>query len=152
MTLDASKPAETSFGSELPAIERETRQEINEILASIGALGAVSTKSDVVLSVGQATLVTGVDVSAVGFEFVFLSAGAAETLTNITGGSHGQVKFIIFEDSNVTFEKNVTKFMLNSLDDLTGDEDDILVLINRGGIPGSAEGKWIELHRQIRID
>lgn len=153
MTLDASKPSDaTAFGYQLPGYQRETRQAVNDILAAIATLGAVATVADIELTAGQSLLVVGTDVVAIGLEVVFLSATGAETLTNITGGSNGQIKILIFEDDNITIEKDVTKFMLNSEGDFAGETDDILVLINRGGVAGASNGKWLELLRQVRID
>lgn len=155
MTLDATLPSSSeSTVSDLGAIGRETRTQVNANLAAIGGLGAITTVTAVPLEAAQATLITGTDVTAVPSEVLLISSDTVETLTDITLGTEGEIKILHFADSNVTLEKADAKFKLNSMGayaDFDADADDIIALLNIGG-DGAGAGYWLELYRNVRVD
>ena len=150
MTLDASKPADTNLVSELPAYQRETRAAVNILEDAIALLGAVATVTRLQVTAGQTTIVIGTDLTAIAYEVVFISGTGIAALTDITGGSEGQMKFFIFLDANVSFVRDLTKIALNqpavvtSFGNHTGD---VLCLVNVGGNGSTVDGYWKEVFR-----
>jgi len=113
--------------------------------------GAVINVSEVVLSVGQTQLY----VADRPINSIFLSASAAESISDIAGGRNGYLLFVISMDDNVTIECDATKIMLNSAPagtDLVLAQYDVLALINYGGNPDIlVNGYWQEIFRTIKV-
>jgi hypothetical protein len=112
---------------------------------------AIFRVSDVAVSAGQTEL-QGTDIP---IDVMFLSAGAAESISDISGGRNGYLMFLIATDGNVTIEDDAAKISLNVLPeetDLAMAQHDILALVNRGGDPDAAvDGYWQELFRTIKV-
>ena len=148
MALDTTKPADNEFASAIAAYIRENRVAINAF--SVGEGFAAST---LVVAPGTVTLAVGVDLQNAGFESVTVTGTGAAILTNITGGTHGQVKTFVFQDNNVDWTRSATRlngtFLLNQPPgDFQPTQDDILTLMNINGDPSTGNnGYWIELYR-----
>lgn len=152
MTLDASEPSAVRLVSELPAYIRETRAGVNAVTAGTGL-----AVTDLALT-GETSLTVGTELSAVGHELVFASSTGASILATILGGTHGQLKTFIFEDTAIEITDGVAsagKFYLNHLPALSNfapEEHDVLCVINVDGDGGvSDHGYWKELYRTISV-
>ena len=151
MTVDASKPLDTEFGSNIPAYLRETRAQANAAELIAGGAG-LPVQSDVDLTPGQTTLVVGTHVSEAALDIVHLDAAAAEIVQLITHGTGGQVKVIVAEGNNVTIRHDGVNITLNGNDNLPMQTNDVLVLVNIGGAgDGVTNGNWVETSRVIRV-
>jgi hypothetical protein len=156
MALNASLPSDTtSFVSDLGSIGRETRAALNALETVVNGISGSASVSEVALTAGQTVLIIGTDIGNVQLEVIYLSSDTTETLVNFTKGTNGQLKIIYFVDANVTIEKLVTKFNLNSsgsFADFEGSAGDILALVNIDGDPTISEnGYWQEAWRTPKI-
>jgi hypothetical protein len=150
--LDVNKPTDQEIVSAIPSFIREDRAAINA--ASAGA-GFGSTSLNV--AGGATFLSVGVDLLAVGYEVIFVVGFGVSTLISIHGGTEGQIKTFVFQDSNVKLTDGVKsngKFYLNqlpALGDFEPQQDDIITVVNKGGDGASVYGYWKELYRCISI-
>jgi len=156
MTLNALLPADTDLVSSLAEYERETMAGVNSLEALIAALGAVAAVTRYVCVGGQTTIPVGgaSGLSEVSMELVLLSGTGVAAITDITGGTEGQMKFFLMLDTNVSFVRDVTKIALNqpaSIAQFGGYLGDILALSNINGAPATPlDGYWNELFRTPR--
>jgi len=154
MALNANRPTDQAPVSELPSYIREDRAEINAVTTGSGF-----TVTDLVVDGGATSLTIGHELSAVGHEIIFATCLTAAELATILGGTHGQLKTIIFGDNNIDMRDGLKadgKFYLNQLPALglfnpMPDVDDILCLVNVGGDGAGAHGYWRELYRTISV-
>jgi len=154
MTLDVSRPFDTEFVSQLPLFIRETRVEVN----TIGAGGATA-QTNLTIGAGVTSLSVGTDLSVVGLETIVVTGTGIAALETILGGSDGQIKIFIFQDTNVDLVNwNVHdtsgKFLLNHLPvgvNFTPKQDDVIALRNVSGDGAADHGYWLELYRTIRV-
>ena len=156
MTLDATKPTDTNLVSELPGYQRETRAAVNSLEALLAAAGSVASVTRYVCTGGQTTIAVGgtSGLSELPLELVLISGTGVAAITDITGGTEGQMKFFLFLDTNVTFVRDVSKIALNqpaTVLTFGGYAGDILALSNINGNPGTPiDGYWNELFRTPR--
>ena len=155
MTLDATKPIDQELISALPAYIRADRAEINAIsLSGTGAVGAQTLDIS-----GATTLTIGTELSEEGFETIVISnTGAPCAMTAFLGGIQGQVKMLVFQDTNIDITDSNTKangtFHLNLAPaggDYSPAVDDILTLVNIGGDGAGDSGYWREVDRAANI-
>lgn len=153
MTLNANEPLDSRMVSELPAYVRETRAALNAI-SGAGNVGV----SDLAVALGSTSLVIGTDLGSYGFDIVIISGTGISTIQTILGGSEGQVKVFVFQDTNVRFVDGNAKaggvFYLNHLpagSNFDPQQDDILALVNIGGDGASIYGYWKELYRTLSL-
>ncbi len=150
MTLDATLPSDTTtVASGYAGIMRETRAQVNTNIASIGALGAVTTVSTVTIN-GQTTLTTGTDVTAVPLELVIITAVGSETLNNILDGTEGQIKIFWLLGGSLTFADDDTKLSNNGDANFAAATGDVIAYVNKNGGGGTTDGYWHELFRTVR--
>ena len=153
MTLDITKPTDQCLVSEIPGYIRENRVAINAFESG----DAEYTTTIINLSTGTTTLVVGTDIANVDMEIILISALGACVLENITGGTAGQIKIFVMQDSDISFTDGVKsegKFYLNQLPALTdfnAAQDDTLALVNVGGDGVSNSGYWKEFNRQLSV-
>jgi len=150
MTLDATKPTDIEEISSHASYIREARAEINDFTSSIDF-----DQTDLTISAGVTSLAVGIDLSVAKLEVVNVDADAVVNIANITGGSAGQIKVFIAEDSNVMFTHNATGetsgvIRLNQPAHVTEynlSQGDVFVLCNVGG----SNGYWKELFRTLYV-
>ena len=102
-----------------------------------------------VLGAGETTLAVGTDLGDVPIEVVLFSSVGAEALGSVTNARSGQFKVFVMTNSNITFTHNDSYFDLNGAADLGAVVDDVLCLLNIGGVPGVDEGYWLEVFRTL---
>lgn len=154
MTLNANEPADQRLVSELASYIREARAAINNISGS-GNVGV----STVAVAAGAISLSIGTELSSDSIEVVIMSGVGAATLATILGGTQGQIKLIIFQDSNVDLadgnDKSGGKFYLNHLPAASNfgpQQDDVIALVNVAGDAGATtNGYWKELFRTLSV-
>ncbi len=153
MSLAANEPTDQRMVSELPYYIRETRAAVN---ATSGSGNVGNTVLSV--AVGATSLSVGTELGSYGVETIKCSGVGVATLTAISGGTEGQVKVFIFQDTNVRFTDSVLKsggtFYLNQLPsggNFNPQQDDVIALINIGGDGGSVGGYWKELYRTLSL-
>ncbi len=150
--LDTSKPTDQVMVSELPAYIRADRMTINALEAENNV-----TTTNLSVSTGQTSLVVGVGLSDALIETVFISGIGAAVIDQIRGGIDGQVKIFIFQSSVVGFKdgpKTLGQIYLNQLPVLStfsAQQDDVLVLVNKGGNGSTEYGYWKEIWRQLSV-
>jgi hypothetical protein len=157
MTLDATKPTDQEVVAQLPYWIRQTRAEVNSIIAIVA--GDFYDYNVVTLTAGTTTIDITTHLTDGNIEAIRLAADGACTLTGLTGGEAGQIKVFVFVDSNITLTDGAKDtnghFYLNQLPALSNfdaDVDDILALINIGGDGGvTTNGYWKELWRQVSV-
>jgi hypothetical protein len=138
--IDDTTPDGSELGSELATLLKEARQQINLLWASIGTTG-VTPRIDEVLTTNT------FDVGGVQFQTVFISAGIATDLTDITGAYDGQLVLLRATNANVTVKHNAAKIVLNGAIDFSMAVGDWLLLMNYGGDGSIIDGVWIEVTR-----
>jgi len=153
MTLDTTKPNDQELVSDLPSFIREDRAAINAIVGS-NSFGY----TDLDIAVGTTTLVVGTDLGANGLEVIKVTGLGLADISAITGGSEGQIKVLIFQDTNINIVDGNARaggvFYLNHLPVLSNfepDQDDILAVVNIGGDGAATPGYWKELFRTISV-
>lgn len=153
MTLDPNKPTDQESVSLLPSYIREDRAVINSISGG-NDVGA----TDLVVAAGSTSLVIGTDVGAFGFESVKVTGVGISTLLTMLGGTEGQVKVLVFQDTNVRITdgnvKSGGRFYLNQLpaaSDFEPQQDDVIAFVNVDGDGGSTYGYWKELYRTLSL-
>jgi len=152
MTVDASVPLDSVFGSLIASYVRETREFANELEAAIGLAVAPPTQSDVDMTPGQTALIVGSHLSAVAVQVCHINSATAETVGSITFGDGGQVVVFVAEGNNVTIGHDGVNITLNGDDDLPLQTNDVLVLANVGGAgDGVTDGNWVEVARSLRV-
>ena len=152
MSLDPNQPTDQVVSSEWPSWIRAMAVAINAVTA-----GAGFTVTNLVVDGGATSLTIGHELSAVGHEVIFASCLTGATLATILGGTDGQIKTFIYEDSAVDMLDGVKsdgKFYLNeavALVTFLPELDDVLCLVNVGGDGALAYGYWKELYRSISL-
>lgn len=153
MTLTANEPTDQRLVNELASYIRENRAAINAITAS-GNVG--NTALDVPF--GTTSLTVGSELGTYGLESVKVTGLGIATLTSIIGGTEGQIKIFIFQDTNVRLTDGNLKsgglFYLNQLPaggDFNPQQDDIIAMVNIGGDGASVNGYWKELYRTLSL-
>lgn len=138
--IDDTTPDGSELGSEIATLLKEARQQINLLWSSIGMTG-VTPRIDEVLTTNS------FDVGGVQFQTVFISAGIATDLTDITGAYDGQLIALRATNANVTVKHNASKIVLNGAIDFSLATGDWLILMNYGGDGNTVNGTWIEVTR-----
>lgn len=154
MTLNVNEPTDQRMISELPAYIREDRAAINAVSLSANSLGVTELE----VAAGAVSLSIGTELGNFGHEIVEISGAGISTLLTILGGTNGQVKLFVFEDTNVRFTDSISKangtFYLNHLpagSNFEPQQDDILALVNIGGDGSTIQGYWKELYRTLSL-
>jgi len=153
MSLDPSKPSDQALVSELAGYIREDRTAINALSggSSIGF-------TNLTVAAGTTSLSVGTELGAYGVEVVKVTGSGLSDIATILGGTEGQIKIFIFQDSNVDLVdgnlKSDGKFYLNHLpagSDFEPALDDVIALVNIGGDGASTYGYWKELFRTLSV-
>jgi hypothetical protein len=151
MTLDITKPTDEEIVSMLPYWIRQTRAAVEDTPGSEVAF----TELDI--SAGTTSLAVGTDLKDADIEVVTVNSTGAIILATIIGGTKGQLKILIFQNSQVSIIDGVKsdgKFYLNQLPALSNFNaliDDVLAIVNVGGDGSSNNGYWKEVWRQISV-
>ena len=152
MTLAANEPTDQRLVNELPSYIREDRAAINA-LSGDGNVG----NTDLNVTLAATSLSVGTELGTYGLETIKCTGLGIATLLSILGGSEGQVKIFIFQDTNVRLTDSMTKlngtFYLNQLPaggDFNPQADDVIAFVNIGG-DGSVSGYWKELYRTLSL-
>ena len=148
MTVDATIPTGSTLASDLPALLREERSEINSLWSAVAAVGGAATYESLNMGVGE----TELELTGAGMVHVMaLGAAGAVNLTTISGGMEGQLLLIKGTDANVTVKYGASTIDLNGALDYLMANKDFLLLLNEGGDPETAvDGTWIEVLRTLR--
>jgi len=148
-----TKPTDQEIVSLLSSYIRANRVAINAIVGSDN-FGV----TELVVAAGATSLSIGTELSADGIEVAITSGLGLAILETILGGTEGQIKIFIFQDTNVDItdgnDKSVGKFYLNHLpagSDFAPDIDDVLVVVNIGGDGAATYGYWKELYRTLSV-
>ena len=150
--MDATKPTDTEQVSALPIYIREVRAAVNSISGS-GNVGV----TNLAILPGATSLTVGTDISRDGYEAVIVSAAVAVNISNIYGGTNGQIKVFVFTDNNVGIVDGLAlggALYLNQLPALStfnAQTNDVLVLMNIGGDGATNHGYWKEIQRQLAV-
>ena len=150
--MDATKPTDTEQVSALPAYIREVRAAVNSISGS-GNVGV----TNLAIPPGATSLTVGTDIGRDGYEAVIVSAAVAVNISNIYGGTNGQIKVFVFTDNNVGIVDGLAlggALYLNQLPALStfnAQTNDVLVLMNIGGDGATNHGYWKEIQRQLAV-
>jgi hypothetical protein len=151
--MDTTKPLDTVLASELAAYIRETR-----VFANALAVGAGFGFTALTVPLGTTQLTVGSELLAVGIEVITVTGGGAATLTHILGGTAGQIKIFIFQDTLVRMDDGNLKdnglLYLNHLptgSDFSPNQDDIICLINIDGDGRVNHGYWKEVLRTLSL-
>lgn len=153
MVLDITKPTDQVLVAEIPSYIRENRVAINAFASG----EAEYTVTNLIVSAGTTTLVIGTDLTNIDMEIVLISGLGAATIQNITGGTAGQIKILVFQDNDISLldgAKADGKFYLNQLPALStfnANQDDSIALVNVGGNGSSNNGYWKEFSRQLSV-
>lgn len=151
MSLNVNKPSDEILVSQLPAYIREDRVAINAVTS-----GAGFGVTNLIVAPGATSLTVGVDLLSVGHEIVIVTGGVA-VLETILGGTEGQIKTFVFQNSLVDLEDGAKangEFYLNHLPALSNFEpelDDVLSLVNVLGDGAAVSGYWKEFYRTISV-
>lgn len=155
MTLDSTKPSDTTLLSELASYIRANRVAINSVSGSgnVGFTDLTIAALAVSLTIGA-----GADLGIYGLEIVKVAGSGLATIATILGGTEGQIKIFVFEDSNIDFADSAAKangtFYLNHLPALSNYSPaagDVIALMNIDGDGGSTYGYWKELFRTTAV-
>lgn len=154
MTLNALEPTDQRMVSELAAYIREARSAINSISSLTGAIGITTLE----VAAGSISLSVGTDLASYGLEIVIISGTGLSDIETILGGSDGQIKIFVFQDTNIDLVDGNVKtggaFFLNHLpaaSEFNAQIDDVIALVNVGGDGGSTYGYWKELFRTLSV-
>ena len=153
MTLNVLEPTDQRPVADLPSYIREGRVEINAVAVNSNSI----TSSIVAVAVGATSLDIDTNLSDLKIETVILSGAGVANISTITGGTAGQIKIFVFQDSNVSFTDGVKAngglYMNNipALSTFNFSIDDVLALVNIGGDGSGAHGYWKELWRQLSV-
>jgi hypothetical protein len=148
MTLNPSIPTGSTFGSDLPAIIRETREAVNNLEAAVATIGAIASYQDVTISEGE----TSFEALEGLLTITYLGASVAVDLESISNGRAGELMLIRAANGNVTIKHNANKIKLNGGIDYNLSLDDWIILANFGGVPETeTDGVWIEVARTAWI-
>lgn len=153
MTLNTNEPNDQRLVSEIPSYIRANRVALNAI-SGTGNVGV----TDLEVAAGATSLSVGTEVGSYGFEILVVTGAGVADLETILGGTEGQVKVFIFQDTNVDIvdgnDKADGKFYLNHLpaaSEFDPDVDDVLAVVNIGGDGASTYGYWKELFRTLSV-
>ena len=150
--MDATKPTDVEIVSALAAYIREARAAINALSSGSG-VGV----TELTIPAGTVSLSVGTDLGIFGFEIVIVNADAGVNIANIVGGTQGQTKVFVFQDSNIGIVDGLAvngAIYLNQLPALSSfvaQANDILALVNVGGDGSTVQGYWKEVFRQIAL-
>jgi len=150
--MDATKPTDTEQVSALPIYIREVRAAVNSISGS-GNVGV----TNLAIPPGATSLTVGTDIGRDGYEAVIVSAAVAVNISNIYGGTNGQIKVFVFTDNNVGIVDGLAlggALYLNqfpALSTFNAQTNDVLVLMNIGGDGATNHGYWKEIQRQLAV-
>lgn len=153
MTLDATEPTDQREINELPYYIRLIAAAVNAL--EVGETEVVVT--NLTVSTGDTALVVGTDLSSAKIEFVIITGLGVSVLEQITGGTEGQLKILIFQNGNLSLLdglKESGKFYLNhlpALSNFAAQQDDVIALFNIDGDGSSNNGYWKELFRLISV-
>ena len=154
MTLADNEPTDQRLVSELPSYIRETRAALNDIEGLENTVG----QTDLNVESGTTFLAVGDELGDYGYESIIMTGLGASTLSSITGGTHGQVKVITFQNADVSLtdsdSKSAGTFYLDQLpvgEDFNPEVDDVIALMNVDGSPGVDNGYWKELYRTLSV-
>ena len=150
MTLDITKPADQVVVSEIPTYIREDRVAINSVSGG-GNVGATTLE----VPLASTALAIPTQLGIYGHEIVLITAAGAVTLTQITGGTAGQLKTFIFLDGLISLTDNSARANATfDLNQAPADSDyavpvrTVLTLVNVGGDAGAtSDGYWREVDR-----
>jgi len=153
MALDTTKPEDSVLVSAIASYIRANRQAINTNESSVAA-GSALVYTNLNIGAGVTALDIDTDLSAAMLEMVRITGTGAADIAEITGGTAGQVKIFHLGDSNVRFERDLTKIALNQSEAETyygGQIYDVIAFVNIGGDPAvPTNGVWWELFRTPR--
>lgn len=151
--LDITKPTDQEFVSQLPYWIRETRAEVNALVA----LDSNITTTALTLTPGTNKLIIPTNLTLATFEVVILSAAGICNIASIEGGNNGQIKIFVFQTDNIALVdglKSDGQLYLNQLpvgSIYSAGLDDVIALVNIGGNGSTENGYWKELWRQISV-
>lgn len=133
MSLDATKPDDTTPANQLDDAIRAIAAAVNDLAAS--ALGFTLHAEELT---GSTTFQWpgGKDV------FIRLTASSPQALTDMTDETDGARATIRFGDSNVTVQHDPLKIALLGETDFAAEEGDMLILISSNGV-------WEEFSRKL---
>ena len=154
MTLADNEPTDQTLVSELPSYIRETRAAVNDIEGFESTVGF----TEINVPLGETSLVVGDELGDYGYESIRMTAVGPAVLETITNGTDGQVKVIVFQDTDIDLLDSDAQsggtFYLEQLpsgQELNPQIGDVIALMNIGGSPGIDDGYWKELYRTISV-
>ena len=146
MALDASIPKQETLGDELDVIHRETRAAVNANAAAILAGTLPGMTNEIMAAAAQA-------IDAEGSVAINITmAGPPNNLVNLTGAYSGQFVILRLDEGEAGLLTVVHNALIIDLqEDLNFimHAGDVLILLNKGGVPGISNGVWYEIHRQL---
>ena len=151
--LDVTKPTDVEHVSQLPYWIRQTRAEVNALVA----LDSNITTTSLTLTAGTTKLIIPTNLSLAALDFVLVSTSGTCNIASIEGGANGQVKVFIFQTNDVALvdgAKSNGQLFLNQApvgSIYSASIDDILALMNIGGNGSTVQGYWKELWRQTSV-
>jgi hypothetical protein len=153
MSLDALKPTDQETVDQLPYWIRETRDYANAI--SVLSSNVVTTV--LTMAAGTTTLIIPTNLSLAQIDIVKLDSLGLCALSQIRGGTQGQIKLIIAQNNNISFvdgDKTNGHLYLNQMPALSTynmQAGDVLAIINMEGNGGANNGYWLELFRKLAV-
>lgn len=150
--LNVNEPSDQCLVSELPYWIRLLSGAINNIESGSG-----STVTSLSIPAGSYFLSVGIDLSYTLIEVIIAAGIGASSIQYIRGGTSGQLKIFIFQDSEISFvdgTKEYGKLYLNQLPALsacTFNPGDAIALVNIGGNGSTEYGYWSEVWRQASV-
>ena len=146
MTLDASIPTQATLGSGLAIIHRETRAAVNANAIAILA-GTLPGMTNEIIQPGA----TAIDIAG-SVAVNITMAGPPNTLVSLTNGYDGQFVILRVDEGEVgllTIQHVALAINLQENLNFIMQAGDVLILLNKGGVPGVGSGIWYEIHRQL---
>lgn len=149
MTVDATLPSDQSFVADWPTYIRETRTELNSLIATLGVAAVTNAVCDSTnLEIGATA-----DLSAASIEVVFLTGTGA--LTTITKGVEGMIKIFVCQSADNSFVYDADGIVggvlrLNSFESLDVAVGDVIAFVNVYGDGDNNYGYWHEINRTIK--
>ena len=155
MTLNVNEPTDQRLVSELPSYIRENRVDINAFEDTGGEIA----DTDLTITIGTTALAIGVglDLGLAKLETVKITCPGVSVISQIRGGTAGQIKIFIFQVNSISFtdglKTNGALYLnqLPSLSNYAAQQDDVIALLNIGGNGASTYGYWKELWRQLSV-
>ncbi len=146
MPLDASIPTLATLGDGLAEIHRETRAAVNANAVAILAGTLPSMTNEIMAAAAQSIDVAG------SVSINITMAGPPNNLVNLVNGYDGQFVILRVDEGEVgqlTIVHNALLIDLQEDLNFIMQAGDILILLNKGGVPGVGSGVWFEIHRQL---